>query len=88
MLCRECAELQPTSGHPEDASEWNVTKPSLRSRGGDAGSEQGRAMQRSSSRLGLSICQGCEEARCGWNRVGERARGTGWTELGTRRPGL
>lgn len=57
MLCRECAELQPQSGHPEDTSEWNVTKPSLRNRGGDAGREQGRAIQRSLSRLGLSICR-------------------------------
>lgn len=40
MLCRECAELQLKSGHPEDTSEWNATKPSLHSRGGDAGPEQ------------------------------------------------
>jgi hypothetical protein len=66
VLCRECAELQPKSGHPEDTSEWNVTKPSLCTRGGDAGQEQSRAIQRSFSKFGFSICQDCEEAHCGW----------------------
>lgn len=57
--------VQPKSGHPEDTlPEWNVTKPSLYNRGGDMErAEQSRAMQRSFSGLGLSVCQGCEEAR-------------------------
>lgn len=50
--------------------------------------DQSRAIRRSFRRLGLSICQDYEEAHCGWNPVGERARGTGRTELGTRTPSL
>lgn len=56
MLCRECAELQPKSGHPEDTSEWNVTKPSLRSRGGDAGREP-REPHRGPSGLGSAFAR-------------------------------
>lgn len=56
--------VQPKSVHPEDTlPEWNVTKPSLHNRGGDMErAEQSRAIQRSFSRLGLSVCLDREEA--------------------------
>lgn len=55
--------VQPKSGHPEDTlPQWNVTENPACAIGVGTQREQSRAMQKSFSRLGLSICQDCEEA--------------------------